>query len=157
MSLLDRIEDYMARPGRLPRHSFLGWTVKACAALDAVAEGTLRVADLASACSPTSGSNPCPGGPWNDACCCLLYPDKICNSDYYDGQCPCACAPSNPWEWTCRNSNGCHIVCGECYNCGCSYAYQLCSVGCPCLPQAPSVEGKLLAMQASRRAALAGR
>lgn len=129
MKFLYDLEDQIAKPGWLTRRALLNRLVKSCAALAAVAAGIpLKEAAACSNCQ-------CHGTP-NNACCCLCWPNNFCKSDYYSGQCPCS---DTPYQWYCTY-NGCHIVCGECYNCCCSYAYQLCSIGCPCDPQAPSAD-----------------
>jgi hypothetical protein len=168
MTLLERTETYVSKRGRLPRRSFLGRTVQICAALAGLAAGVVPLDQALADCGGyQSGQNPCPGGPHNVECCCLLYPSppyNFCNSDYYSRQCPASkqgCSGSGqPWEWVCnQNINGrlCAFVCGECYCSCCSYAYPLCSPGCACIPGAPTLEDKLLSMQSIRRAAIVGR
>ncbi len=121
MPSLDELENRLAKPGYLSRRSALGKISRGCAALIGAIVGGIGLNDVAYAA--------------NVVCCNLAYPNNLCNSNI--GYCPCS--NPNQWQWTCTY-NGCSWVCGECYNCNCSYVYRLCSRGCACLPDAPSVE-----------------
>ncbi len=159
--LLERAEDFLGRPGRLSRRTFLGRAVQICAAVGGLAAGIMPLDQVLAACGGyQTGTDPC-GGYANMECCCLSYttaPHYPCNSDFYNRQCPptaSGCGSSlsaQPYEWTCRVGT-CTWICGECYCSCCSYAYSACSPGCPCSPAAPSLEFKLLQMQHARRAA----
>lgn len=124
MPLLDKLEDYFAQPGHLPRRSFIGKVVKGCL----VASGVLAGASFSNVAFAA-----------NVECCNLAWPNNICPGN--DGSCPCE--PSNPYNWSCTINIGghrCSVICGECYNCQCSYYINVCSRGCPCLPGAPTFE-----------------
>ncbi len=105
MSLIERLEDVAATPGKLSRRTFVGRIAKLSAAAAAVSAGAAAFAGKAYA--------------GNYLCCNLAYPDNWCTSDYCHGICPCGYAP---YQWTCSH-NGQQVVCGECYECECSYAY----------------------------------
>jgi hypothetical protein len=123
MEFLHEIEDRIAKPGWLSRRTFLGRVAKVSAAVTAFAAGIQL--DNAYAV--------------NVACCVLAY-STTCDSNYYQGQCPCPTPHSGDhYEWFCKY-NGCTTVCGECYPCKCSYAYQACSLGCPCFAGAPTAD-----------------
>lgn len=145
MPFLDELADYLAKFGQLSRRTVLGKLTRGCAVLAGVLAG-VSLHDVAYAA--------------NVACCNLAYPNNICSSDYYNGICPCNCDPTNGCEyaWTCQyHSNGhyCTWVCGECYGCQCSYAYQLCGGGCPCAPGAPTL-AELIQSRPSVRMLAAG-
>jgi len=126
MPFLDKFEDYLAKPGRMSRRTAFGRITKGCAVIAATIAG-IGFYDTAYAA--------------NVACCNLSWPKNFCNSDYYDGECPC-CQKCN-YAWVCNynyNGHNCAWVCGECDQCSCSYAYQLCGTGCPCDPGAPSID-----------------
>lgn len=126
MPSLDKLADYLAKPGQLSRRTALGKITRGCAVIAGVLAG-VSFHDLAYAA--------------NVACCNLAYPNNICSSNYYSGLCPCTnCTPTNGCEytWTCQYGH-CAWVCGECWNCQCSYAFQLCGGGCPCAPDAPTL------------------
>jgi len=164
VKLLDSLEAHIAKPNSIPRGSFLGWPIRAATSVAAVAAGLTSFRDAyATQCTglPLSGCNV--------VCCCLSYPKSNCSSNYYNGQCPCGNSKScNPWEWMCSTSGSsrCNWVCGECVNptagcqpssngyssdpCWCSYAYALCSAGCPCHRQAPTLSAKLDRMRKAR-------
>jgi hypothetical protein len=118
MPLLDKLEDYLAKPGHLSRRSFVGKIVKGCLVLSGVVAGA-GIGNVAFAA--------------NVLCCNLAWPHNLCPSD------GCPCYPANEYTWSCLY-NGCHVVCGECYNCQCSFYYFVCSPGCPCTPGAPTLE-----------------
>jgi hypothetical protein len=144
--LLKKFEDVTARPGSiLSRRSFLGVAARGTAALAALAAG-LGLPERVFA--------------YNYACCWLLY--SFCTNDYINQGCPCSSScPNQPcvtnktqnYGWYCRDSQGCTWLCAECYWCTpcCSYAYRLCSPGCPCIKGAPvlSEQTQLLPMRSS--------
>lgn len=138
MNIVEKLADRVSQPGRLSRRSFFGRAAKASAAVAAAATGA---------------------GVWTKAayaydyrCCTLAYGPPWCSSDYYSGTCPCA---TTSWEWVCWYG-GCPWVCGECYDCNCSYSYPSCAPGCPCSPQAPQITSPRF-MFAPRRAPGQGR
>jgi len=121
MPLLDKLEDYIAKPGHLSRRSVIGKITKGCVVLAGVVAGA-GFGNVAFAS--------------NIACCNLAWPNNIC-------QTICPCEPSNSYSWYCSytiSGHTCHVVCGECYNCACSYYYYVCSRGCPCEKGAPTLE-----------------
>lgn len=159
MTFLEKAEGYLAKPGRLSRRSFFGRSVQISAAAAGLAAGIMPLDQaLAQGCTGyQSGTIDC-GGYTNVECCCLAAPTNFCSSNYYSQQCPAqtkSCSGcGQPWEWTCKMGT-CPWVCGECYCSGCSYAYALCAPGCPCTPEAPTLEAKLYSMRSARQAAAA--
>lgn len=117
MKSLTNIEDYLAEPGKLSRRSFMGRAAKLSAAAAGVAAGVAAFPSKSYAA--------------NYACCTLAWPSNWCQSNYWEGVCPCS---DTPYEWTC-GYNGCVFTCGECYDCECSYAYEhYCTPNCACSP-----------------------
>lgn len=118
MNVIERASASIATPGRLSRRTVLGRFAKWSAAAAATAAGLGEFTGKAYA--------------GNYGCCNLAFPNNICNSDYYAGQCPSGCGTA--YEWTCSVGR-CVFHCGECYSCSCSYGYFTpCSVGCACSP-----------------------
>ena len=140
MTPIEKLQTTLTNPGRLSRRSFLGRTVRWSAALAGAAAGVTAFA------KPAYGAN--------YVCCDLCWPNNICNSDYWDSQCPSGCG--SPWEWTCRSGN-CTWWCGECCpmsawctgagcptQCQCSYARFIpCSPGCACSPELEELASRL--------------
>ncbi|GEM_PF-2974056 len=130
MRWLDRLEDHLAKPGSLPRRSFFGWIAKSAVAIAATGAGIAGFAKTAFAS--------------NYYCCTLIYPNNFCTT--YDAT-SCSnstgCSINDAYTWLCSYGD-CTWLCGECYDsqtsCHCSYAYQLCSPGCPCEPGRASVD-----------------
>ena len=127
MSVLEKIERYVDEPGRLSRRRFVGRVAKVSFGLAAASVGAGALA------KPAYASYCC--GLCSDCCGWPLCPDQT-------GNCPTGCSG---YQWYC-NGGGCTWVCGECCTsmcqgtgcasqCKCSYAYALCSPGCPCAPQ----------------------
>lgn len=131
MRWLDKLEDQLAKPGALPRRSFFGWIAKSAVAIAAASAGIAGFAKTAFA--------------GNYYCCDLVYPNNFCTT--YDGS-SCSnstgcsgssCSTDSAYTWLCSYGH-CTWLCGECTGCCCSYAYQLCSPGCPCEPGRASVD-----------------
>lgn len=124
MLLLDKLEDYLAKPGHLSRRSFAGKIAKGCLVLSGVLAG-VGFGNVAFAA--------------NVECCNLSWPNNICPGN--DGFCPCS--PSGAYNWSCSiriGGHNCLVICGECNNCQCSYYINVCSRGCPCIKGAPTLE-----------------
>jgi hypothetical protein len=121
--LLEKAEAFAAKPGRLSRRTLVGRLAKVsaglafgAAGLDAFRGTSARVAQAAYG--------------W-DQCCTLVYPESICSSEYKcTNKCPSGCGEA--WTWTCQARNGCTLVCGECYDCKCSFSYKVCTSTCTC-------------------------
>jgi hypothetical protein len=126
MSIIEKVEDYLGTPGRFTRKTFMGRAAKVSFGVAAVSVGAGVLAKPARAdyccglCSDCCGWSICPA------------PD----------QCPNNCST---YTWQCTGG-GCTWVCGECCadqcggsgcteTCKCSFAYPLCSPGCPCSPR----------------------
>ncbi len=111
MSWLDDLEKWAAKPGALPRRSFIGWVAKSSVAVAGTIAGISALAKSAQA--------------GNYYCCELAYPNNWCTSYNDQGYCAIGgCHESNAYEWTCFYGN-CQWICGECYDCSCSFAIRL--------------------------------
>ncbi len=108
-SLLENFEAYLANPGKISRRSTLSKFVRGCVALSAGIAGAAFSYGTAFACSPLG-----------NVYCCYLEQCKFCST--YDA-CPSGCN-SNDYSWTCQEGSDLYL-CGECPQCGCSYAFRL--------------------------------
>lgn len=108
MSIFDKLEQTLTKPGKLSRRSAIGRISRGCAILVGAIAG-ISIYDTAHA----DGNGPC---------CHLAYPNNHCPNEAIFG-CPC----SNPdqWQWHCTYGV-CTYICGECYNCQCSYLIPTC-------------------------------
>jgi hypothetical protein len=109
-STLEQIEDRLARGDNLSRRSLFRRIAQGCTALLAGIAGTALLHETAFAII----------GQWY---CCDLVGTHWCtyNDCRRDG------CPNNAYEWVCFYQNGYNQqwICGECYDCKCSYAYNI--------------------------------
>lgn len=111
-SVLERLESLLTQPNEWSRRRFIGRVIKASAGLVAMAAGLRPIAASALWC-------PCQGDSCNGlihyGCCCLAH---------NPGSSTCCSNERRNWEWWCQIPGRCQTwVCGECYDCGTSYAY----------------------------------
>jgi hypothetical protein len=138
MSLLEKFEDYVSNAENLSRRAAIGKLSRGCAAVIAAFGGFSLFSEPSLAQGGCFSCNP------HSVDCCTL-----CFNDCNNGSTSCPVGYTT-YTWICYQkvgSHNCAWVCGECYCSGgggiCSFAYPLCSSGCPCIPGTPSAESML--------------
>ncbi len=108
-TVLEKLQTAMLDPG-WSRRRFLGRVVRGSAAVAAAAAGVATTGTTVAQAFYSYG------------CCNLVYGPPFCPNNSCG-----SCSGSTDYRWYCTDSISCYtMACGECYTCGCSYAYRVC-------------------------------